>query len=617
MLAIGCGGSVPGTQPPASSPPTVQPATTITASVEAPSRAEAPDGLFAVGRIARPGSTWKDLEESAGSGRLALRAFEPFLDLLDLNAPLDFAWTAHLRVMRMTLEPAFAASASVRLPEDVLDRARDVAWEVDELNTGVYRLRRDEGDVCFLETSAPASARLVCGQDSVDAHALAAYMARTLPGEDLGDAEGVIELRVDKLADRLGDVRSLEGLFVGWLESSAERTVPALAGALRPLLPGIASQGLSFVRDVRDVRVEVRLPHADVVELRVVTDLRASDAWVSQTLIEQAGGAVVGPDALWRLAPYSDTAWFSSSFHEGRYQQVRARLTALLASQFGAIRAPRDTADLVVRSLLPHGLTAYAHGSVPIHREAARLGGGFIRERAVSFFGWHVLAIPSPAADVDKDLAAGMRAYNDGRLRTLVYAGVPQLCAGLPPIRHRPGSIGWPRGTTSYEMQFASSFFAQCASRWGSANAASPVKPMTIVVALVPDGAQSWVGISADETKLQQVMKAAKGGGVPAPDTLLSPLATERSLAGGFLTAEAVEEGLPHVGLGGWSPSRLGGNTPAGAPDAVWWWTVSPGNDVSTTLTIRVPRSRLRNWTSTAWQLSGRSVWGRRRYPSH
>ena len=568
------------------------PASEITA---APERPEAPASLFAVGRIARPSGTWASLEREV-SGLSLARGFEPFQDQMDLAMPVDLAWSARLRVFRMTVEPGFAVSGVVRSVQELLDSARSLGLKIEEPAPRVYRIHRYAGAACILDSEGPAPARLVCGDEATDAVALAEYMTHALPLEDLGNAEAMMDVRVEDLAHRLGNFEALQGLLTGWMESSLERRVPSLAGVFGPILPSLSTHGLALARDTRRVRVELVLPTPDVVEVRTIVSLRGQSAWISKAVADQIGHATPAPDAFWRLVPASDAAWFSSAFHEGNYQRVKTRLVDTLAAELHTINAPRETAELLVRALLPHGPTAYAHGSVATDLGVAPSRERYIRERAVSFFGWHVLVIPSSASDVDRDLAAGMDAYNDGRLRTLAYQGIPALCAGLPPIRRRPSAQDWPKGTKLFEMTLSPAFFTQCATRHG-ASPAAPVKPATIVVALVPDGARSWVGVSGEESVLRDVMKKALGNSVVIPEGLLSPLAREAAMAGGFVTSDAVEGAARHLGSPHWFANRYGMPAVVGEPGLTWWLTASTELDSAMTLTMRLPRAKVRAWS--------------------
>jgi len=350
------------------------------------------------------------------------------------------------------------------------------------------------------------------------------------------------------------------------LLADQSKTMGALAGSLLA-----SSLPLSSLRDLVSALV------ADVVESFVDLDSEVFDVDISETAIRASGSARFAtakstiakmatasadrigppPTAFWQMPAGAAFVGFGRGLDDKMIAHARELVLDVAAEELtrdGVKPADRkallDAAAKV--AVLPASVYAAGFEIDALARAIAGLpadpDGLEARRWAIApyLFGWHVSEVDVPGAEYVADfkelatalsrpsIAAALRPKLGGVFPTLRAVGLPK------------SAMPWPKDAAQYVIELPMpNGAAGSAATAGGANAKvrpPAPKPLAIHLLLVPDGARTWVGLSADEAVLVARVNAAMAG---SGDTLgsrtdLAPLKAGPLGAGGFVTLAGI-----------------------------------------------------------------------------
>lgn len=423
------------------------------------------------------------------------------------------------------------------------EAARRTGGELTALSGGQVLLARNDGQRCILAPPPAAGvSRLACGAEPSFSKTAGYLLSRpsmlTTPELRLWAHVPVeaLDARFGALLDRA------RPLLPVLLKTELDRRGGVVARLLTPLASTLSDEGLALLHDVRGITLRL-VKRADDWEPKLSVTLRSHGGFVAQ-LSRDVATAPGTPASFFALPADAELATFSARVPDARAREIQAGLEQWLRAVLGA--PFRKSAELMAKVAGPDVPMSYAHGDT-LGRDAndKLLGGERLRDVMHSVWGWHVLVYDEPAESYLPELIDGMRAYNDGELRRLVYRELPRLCDGLPPITMGPPIPGLPNGHERFAMRMAGKLFDDCWSRGDRTPAARAAAGAELVVLLIPDGQRAWIGVSTDQKSLLARMRKAPG--TLAEDASLADLRDPRAVSGGFVTSRGIASLLRNV----------------------------------------------------------------------
>ena len=181
-----------------------------------------------------------------------------------------------------------------------------------------------------------------------------------------------------------------------------------------------------------------------------------------------------------------------------------------------------------------------------------------MREQLRRSLGWYVVGIEDKADRYKTYFNRIVSLYNDRDLRRLAEKRADLKPAKIPQLRAR-AARGLP-GSSAFELVLPAAMFEDDYAyappppparpgqpRPKAAPKPPPGRPMSIVLIIVPDGARTWFGFSADEKTLVEKLGVARQG-APAATLAsregLASLRTARTVSGGFWSLASLTSSL-------------------------------------------------------------------------
>lgn len=476
------------------------------------SRVPRPDDVIVLGRIHDPRKVFGRLAEWSGVGSWR-RIVDELVPGLGEHAAPDASYDVVVAVEKKPAGPLPAAfvvvSAGLVSYEAALGELGS-STRLRELAPGVQRIEHPDQHCVVAAAAGRAPARLVCGSSREALEHLLPYATRGLVHE----APASDDIRVDADVARLESLHGqrlvqLERWAVPLLTLALSRTDRRLERAVAPLSGSLYTELLTLLQDVDDIRISVNFQENSVavgMEAALREDARSFSA---RSLLEMGARQAAAPEQLWRVPRDAHFVFFSQGTGAKRAELLRRTLAGALSR---AIRTPvpRPTIDLVVEALFPEPPLVYAFGLLDApDRPARETGAERLRRRSRRKLGWHLISVASDPKALEQRLDRGMRDYNAGPLRELVYGELGGLCRGLPKIARKPAARNLPRGTVLYEMVVPGKLFEDCA---GSYSHPGKVEPLGVALVFVPGKPRSWIAIAPDTAFAQALIHGVTSG---------------------------------------------------------------------------------------------------------
>jgi hypothetical protein len=536
VVSISCGGKKEPAAPP---PPKARPAPVETALTPV----SAPADVFAVLRFKNParlvdaGMRWATLPFD---WRTLLARELPGADqVLDLSAPID---VAAMIDPTAGMEPSAFLAVSVGISST--DAALSFFQERGEVVKRSQRLiRLGDRVTCVAERSlGQARARLVCGSDADAVAALAPYMTRGLPTEELSAADVHARVLARPFQQRYGmHAALLKTAGVPFLLRRVALDHPRFDRALRDVLYGGAEELLALFEDLDRLSLDISLTEdQSSLNASATASFRATRSTFAQGLQAEADRVAPPSQSFWMLPSEASAASHIIRFDRTRFKSLTRSLAALADGWLDFIEVPAaqrtPLVEALERALAAEAAVSYA--TLPGVPAALATGGK--RTRAAELadtmrheLGTTLLAIDGEATPYQELLSAATRALADRKTRARLETLADLPAGALPTARERAarGGKDLPRGTRVYEVTVPLDPLIREEPRTGAT--------VAVVVAVVPDGERSWIGLSADEAGLYEHLAASRGG-TPAATLQgredLAALRAGSAAAAGFVT---------------------------------------------------------------------------------
>lgn len=613
-FATACGGAkpTPNGPTPVTEAPAVDEGASVPENVDL-SPVAAPPGVFVLGRVKSPSGSLDTVSKWAKlpmDWRQMIAEEEPgILEVVDLDAPLDFVMAVDSSNLFAGFEPQVAFSIGVVSMDAALERAREDGKGATRLRPGVYRI---DDDCAVAASRGKAPARIVCGDGSKSLDALLDYVTRGLPDEKLGDADARLEIHAEPLRKMYGGMLERgRAVVVPTILNELQIGDPRFDRAMAEAVHALADEVLDLIFDADRVVISLSADRNNQsIEAEATFALKGSRSWVAQTLNERGKRAAAAPEIFWSLPRGSTSASFAHGGDPKRFEPIRGRLVDLADAGLAKMQAPPRVRQSLVRLIetLPSNSasTAYAGGSL----------GGQVdlksmtrpdrnREMVRQGIGWHVVGIDTAAKDYSKFLDDVRRvATSRDFKRYLSSTGFPM--DEYPEVRRRAArGRGLSPGTQAYEVVVPGAVFA---SKW-----AQPPndkgKALSVVLVVMPDGKRTWFGLSADEklltSKLAQVRSSAKADG-KISKAGLEQLQKTKVLSGGFSTLQSAVEGFGPMTTGvlrtvGVDLKKMASRLPNRGRSPMIY-TVTTGAGPSLTLRFEAPKGAVEDVTQLVVQ---------------
>lgn len=535
LLVAACGGSgAPATTPrvvrapePEAAPAEKQPSEPDLSAVPAP------DGLVLVGRARTLDDAHGLLANNSGA------RFERDLIGGDDSERGRIA-AAHLSgLVRWDAPAAVALAFGARIigpPRVLMVRSVSVP-SVATVKDGVPGTHlRDDGSAYITGTDCEVvpvpsepPARLICGSQRARRELLP-YVQRTLPRLELS---GILRVQVFPEPGVAPLERYRSFLMMG-ADGPLERQLgPRLARALEPVVDAGSEQLVQLLRDAKllDVSVNRREDRSVTVDAKLVLQSAGSPAAAA---LERMRPRVAVPELAARIPAEASSVTYVTATDAEATRGMRAVLRDV-SERYARSGLDPIVHELLAKTFVPEDTGVIAHGPIPERFPRAASRPQLIRLYSVRLYGWTLVGVNRPAAEVKQHLDAGMKAYNSGPLNAWAYRAMPRLCDGLPKIRTRPyRGKGVPAGSVRYDMIIDSATIRRCADRSGTATGKA-ADPIDVAVLMVPDGERTWVGTSAAPRFLEALMHRVVAG-PPQRDHGF----TEPALIGGYAPIQRV-----------------------------------------------------------------------------
>ncbi len=445
---------------------------------------------------------------------------------------------------------------------------------LEEIAPGVLRIpaKPNAEARCDLAMSVgDAPARLVCGRRTRDLDALRGYMTRGLPHTSpAGDAlEASVRFR--PLKDRWlpllqSESASIEKHAREVLEREGVRDPELLA------VPGLAIQeSQRFADDLE--RLDVRFGLNDrPPEFVGGASLRFSgrSAWLTQLLTDPSKQQPTAPAMFWRLPKDAWSASWGQSGDPAKFDGIRHVVHQAVAAILD--RVPAHSADKeAIAAFVDHvprtsGPWVHASGvlrfTAPPEKPGPHPTAAVLAEAkayATTALGWSLVGVhgrPDPYVAWGKE---GVAMYERGVRLAKELAKRPkdkEFLAFIPSLTSQTSPPGWPKGTVAFDLRLT--FDREIAEillphekeaptpprsktvTKPPPRSASPKESITLRLAIVPDGEDTWIAFSGDHEELLKRVKAAMSG-APEAATIaaregLGPLHAGDRTSGGFVT---------------------------------------------------------------------------------
>ncbi len=599
LIALSCLVPACGAPPPAREPPAPV-AVAAVAEPEAPARVdlspvEEPKALLLVARWKSPmkgvDQMLKLLGVPVSVAALLAAQDDEIAKLVDMDASFDVA--VSLDPSSTDDDPKVLAALSIPLRSFELAEAwAERQGRLTPVHPGVLRLPAKAGDKepCDLSMAVgDAPARIVCGAADRDLEALRGWLTRGLARTPPDSSDLVATLRAKPLKDRYLGLLRAQAAKLG----EQTRTGLAAQGVLDPELlvaPAIVlDEGVRLLEDLDriDFRTSLAAQPPALVTSGAVR-FGAQGSWFTRALTDVNEHAGPPPAMFWRAPRDARAATWGRGGDPQLYDGVRSVLHKALAEALA--RAPLDAADKEAITAFidttPRAPASWvsAQGSIAKPARPAKPSTGArtpatavadARSYVNGLIGWNIQGVEAPAADYVAWAKRGLALYDRAVNLVHTFTGTTKRASGADPkVRDALAFIpritavnappGWPKGTVAfdavvaYDSDIVSLLLPSKGAKDGADDPPKKKGPpaakgsLTLRLAIVPDGARTWIGFSADPDELKRRMISVMPG-APQASTLaaregLEALTRDGQTWGGFFSAgDLLEEAVAAV----------------------------------------------------------------------
>ncbi len=557
---------LPATAPAAAAKPEPAPVADVTA-------VKRPAGIVVFARLNKPTEVlrivggWTQLPMPGAEAMGELLAGDAIGKAVDFSYPIDVA--VALPHGSKSMKPMIAVSAGVRSLDDV-KRQLAGKFKLAASENGTIRITDKDGDddsapsrPCSLVPSfGPATTRLICGDRTGAIDALAPYLARTAPRENI-QSDAHVEVLLEP-------VRPLVQQFRGFL--------PGLAGGAMNLRMDSAGEALeAAVNDLADFATDLD---------KISFDLSVSDPAAAANITATFGGqssllarlalahperADVPPAAFWHLPYDADMAYFQRGMDPKELAHPKELLTNILVGALekdGLPAADRKaltdatmhylslfTAPMVYGKGFDLPAASRAFAAVPSEHAGGNSAGSTEAERVAleQLGGWSVMQVDDPIAKVlpiAREWVAALA--RPAFAKWMKEKGTPAPAMkqlAVPKTAQLPADsqhfvLTVPRKAGGSSDEDEPQLTGQKNPKAAKAKTAAPLKPFVIHVFVVPDNGHTWLSFSGIEAtsiaKARAVLATGPESGTLAKRTDLATIHDERANVGGFLSARGM-----------------------------------------------------------------------------
>jgi hypothetical protein len=396
VLFLGCGGASP-------APPTAPPPASNALAKEPVEKADlspvaAPEELFVVGRLARPGlvvdtlGKWTGLPSLRGFLAKELAGLD---QTIAWDAPVELAIALPKSGRRRGVRSV--VSLGVTSTSEALNAVRDRGLSPERFSPEVFAFSGPGGRRCAVGPAlGRAPARLVCGEGSADLEELFAYATRGLPNEPIGSRDLEVELRVEPLRRRFSSEIAGARLFAGFLVRQIELDSPRFDRALADAAYGLTDELVAEVEDTDSLRLGGSLDEANKnFSLDVAWKFRSSRSFVAGWVNDVARRPGPPPPAFARLPADSTAAGYTVDTGGERWAPVRASIAELIDAYLEHEKVGKKAREHATR------LTKFLALSSAMVTSKGKLPPGKGTDLAQTI-GWRLIRVELPIAEADR-----------------------------------------------------------------------------------------------------------------------------------------------------------------------------------------------------------------------
>lgn len=505
----------------------------------------APPDVFVVGRVKNPEQAIETLAEWIHfplPWREGLERELPALSSqLDASAPVDVAVTLDPGSASVP-EPLFAISVGVNDLSGTVDALRASGRQVEKLGSGVHFVKLADDLRCVVSrANGKARGRLVCSEERKALDVLAAYMARTLPNEQLSEDDLFLVFRAAPLRQRFGKKAHMLKVGVPIFLREVALGNPRFDTAMADASHAVADELIALIDELSVIRVRANLDtQASAATARLEVVLDGNRSWTSRTLTEESRSATPAPDLFWALPKEVTSAnYYSASTVGSRYEPIFATLSELArgaAEHFG-VKTPAVDAwvDAYRQAVATPALMVYGAG--PARAEA--------KDPVSNVLGYHLVGVQGDEGRYQAFVEHTVKLLNDAKLRKIAEQRVDEKLRHLPQVKKIPAN-GLPKGALGYELRMSARDLEKL-----TPSGADELKeklgkePLVVQLWIVPQGDRTWFAFGESKARdmLQQLL-AADAAQTLAERPGLEPLRSEARTSAGFLTLAAYAQSL-------------------------------------------------------------------------
>ncbi len=530
-----------------------------------PEKVDTPKNVLMMARVRNPRRAMETMSNWAGLGNMWRTALDQEIpgnqDVVLFDAPVEMAMTLSAGSAFPVVRQAWSIGlTSFRAG---LSFAEHMGGRLKEIETGVYYVSK-HGDSCALARArGMAPARLICGTSRGDLEALVPFMARGLPEVNMGDSDAHWEFRMDTVRNELGGrVGRFKGLGKAYFSSKMKRENPRYDRAIADVVHEVLEEGQALVNDIDLVTVDATLA-GERMNTKAVLRMRGKKSWTAQALLDAKNATAPAPDLFWSLPEDSYAGLYGNGGWGAKYAKMRDTFVDLVNGYLETEKVSRVgrayAVDFVKKSWLPDAPMAYGFGPIPFKKRPT--SGPWAPNAIRNAVGWHLIGYNEPATKITAQLNRAMKVLNERTIRPLIE-DFDYTAKHLSKVSARgPKGKGAPRGTRVYEVSIPGKQFNR---GWSSKVGAKParVAPLVFSLAVIPNGKQTWVGLSADETALYKVFAQVKSKQSSLKGRTDLQLLRRPGVAGGFLRVPKFFQQGPRAWEDGTTPDLSGSAIP-------------------------------------------------------
>jgi hypothetical protein len=561
LLLLGCAAQsqpkgLPSTPAKAVERPTAKP------EKPAPSSVAAPDGLFAVVRLAHPGTlaqgigNWVGFPINLGM----LDGLEPGLSTLIVPDAAIEAAVAVSHTSSSTMDEGLGV-VSVGITDAAQARKlfeSKTEQTMVEKGEGVWQSPQGVKPQCAIAPAlGVATLRMVCGSSEEALAALVPYATRGLPREELGQADLHAELRTEMLVSRYsGLMRTGKAMAVPELIKELGLRGTLLERPLAELANATGDEFIEIAKDMERLVLDATLnTKTEEMELTLQVRLRSTQSWFGGVVTDLAGKSAPPPPVFFTLPADASSASYGYSPSAAHWQRASTILSSVLdaALTAGGVDAPlrQETTKALSELFSMSGNQVSASGPVVLDRAAReRKGASPMAEQ----MGWMLYGFESSSAPLHDALTALSRVTNHAAWRKymvdkVLLNGSPTKAgnaarktadARIPRVRTIT-IAGLPKGAEAFTLELESGLVDGILTNRHTPhirNAKDAQLALAeITVILLPDGNRTWLAMAGDRTAAAtQIQRIAKPGAMATLATRgdLSTLRDQPAVSAGY-----------------------------------------------------------------------------------